>query len=181
MVTKGRRYYVNYDDLTDDEMEDMIINFKQLYRKMRKNKKLTVYTSLPKDNSKKGKKGTKKLKLSRVKKSKKGWEPFNIDLAKIIFTTKNDDENLSRYDIDGNEYDGKYCIKLKVSPTYTPFYLVYMEVKAYNKRKNKSFKVRSRVYTVCREQIWGNLYRNETNPNFFQKIKYFFEDLFDSE
>ena len=66
---------------------------------------------------------------------------------------------------------------MKISPTYTPFFLVYIKKTVYDTKNNLPFQVGSRVYTVGREQKWGDLYRNETNPSIFDKIVYFFEDL----
>ena len=173
-MTQGRRYYIEYDNLSHHNILNMIINFYQLYDKMNERKELVVYTSLPKNDDTSGE---KKLKITDLKKSQDGWEPFDIGKAMIIFETKNNDYNLSRY-YDGYSYDGKYYIKLKISPTYTPFYQVYTDKKVFNKRYNYYFTVKHRVYTVAREQSWGDLYRNETNPSIWEKVVYFFQDLF---
>jgi hypothetical protein len=173
---EGRRYYIEYNDLSSEEIVEMIDGFYKLFRKIKRKKKLNVYTSLPKDNKKSG---IKTLKLDMVKKSSKGWDPFEIGTAKILFTTKNDDNNLSRYDENGSPYDGIYYIKMKISPTYTPFYLVYIKKLVYDTKTNLPFRVGTRVYTVAREQKWGDLYRNETNPSIWEHIVYFFQDLFE--
>lgn len=186
---QGRRYYVNYDNLTEKKVDFFIRNFERLYRDLKKNMELIVYTSLPTNKSSSGE---KKLYLTNIRKSKDGWEePFDIGNARIIFETDNDDENLERY-YKGSSYSGKYCIQMKISPTYTPFYMIYAEKRVYRDLDYSQqpggdyeyigpdffgFKVKNRVYTVAREQDWGDLYRNETNPTIFERILYFINDL----
>ena len=165
-MIQGRRYHINYDHLTEEDMDYFIKNFKQLYRKIKETNQILVYTSLPINGS-----DTKKIEIDNIEKSDEGWDPFDIGKAKIIFEADDNDDNLRRY-YQGKSYSGKYFIKMKISPTYTPFYLVYTE-----KKIKKDLKVKNRVYTVAREQDWGDLYRNETNPSIFEKIQYFFEDL----
>ena len=187
---QGRRYHINYDKLTAKKMEYFIDNFKQLYKKIDEFNGLIAYTSLPYDDSYSGK---KKLIITDVKKSDDGWnDPFDIGKATIIFETDKDDNNLKRY-YDGNSYSGKYYIKMKISPTYTPFYMIYTEKRVYRESEyiqNKGgdydyigkdyfgFKVKNRVYTVARDQEWGDLYRNETNPGIFEKFFYSVEDQY---
>tara|TARA_B100001248_G_scaffold140576_1_gene105573 strand:+ start:801 stop:1526 length:726 start_codon:yes stop_codon:yes gene_type:complete len=187
---QGRRYHINYNNLTIKDMKYLIDNFKQFYKKLKKYKRLKVYTSLPNNESKSG---IKKLYIKDIEKSKDGWEdPFDIGKAMIMFENKNDDNNLKRY-YDGSSYNGKYFIKMKISPTYTPFYMIYTEKRVYRENeylqneggdyeyigKDKlGFKVKNRVYTAARKQKWGDLYRNETNPNIFEKFFYLAEDQY---
>ena len=53
---QGRRYYVNYDNLTEKKVDFFIRNFERLYRDLKKNMELIVYTSLPTNKSSSGEK-----------------------------------------------------------------------------------------------------------------------------
>ena len=81
-MTQGRRYYVEYNQLSHHNIINMIINFYQLYDKIVESKELTVYTSLPEDDNNSG----EKIKITDIKKSEDGWEPF--DIGKLRFELK---------------------------------------------------------------------------------------------